>query len=75
MSASLGIYVYRIDYSRFRPGSGADRISLILLVGAGRFERPTPCAQDRFRQTAKIVCFQLLLFQADVGTQLRIVGP
>jgi hypothetical protein len=31
-----------------------DRISLILLVGAGRFERPTPCAQGTmrfFRQT------------------------
>ena len=24
-----------------------DHISLILLVGAGRFERPTPCAQGR----------------------------
>jgi hypothetical protein len=32
-------------------------ISLILLVGAGRFERPTPCAQGSFEYATKIVCF------------------
>jgi hypothetical protein len=39
------------------------RISFILLVGAGRFERPTPCAQGRFRTQLKIVCFQLFSLQ------------
>ena len=36
---------------------------LILLVGAGRFERPTPCAQGGFRPSAEIPCFQVLTFQ------------
>ena len=34
------------------------------MVGAGRFERSTACAQDGFRHAAEIVYFQLLLFQA-----------
>ena len=40
-------YCYKIIYSRFFGRPGNARISLILLVGAGRFERPTPCAQGR----------------------------
>jgi len=45
---------------------GALKMSCMLLedlVGAGRFERPTPCAQDGFRHSAKIVYFQRILFQ------------
>jgi hypothetical protein len=38
---------YRIIYSKFWPVEDAGRIRLIRLVGAGRFERPTPCAQGR----------------------------
>ena len=37
---------YRIIYSRFSCSYENVPISLIPLVGAGRFERPTPCAQD-----------------------------
>jgi hypothetical protein len=29
------------------------------LVGAGRFERPTPCAQVGWQEAAKAACFQL----------------
>src|SRR5207248_9869022 len=39
--------IYKIDYSGFCGLRKEGRISLILLVGAGRFERPTPCAQGR----------------------------
>ena len=46
---------------------------MILLVGAGRFERPTPCAQGRFRQTSKTAYFQLLSFQADVSSLLKLI--
>jgi hypothetical protein len=38
---------YVFDYSDFCRTQTGGRISLILLVGAGRFERPTPCAQGR----------------------------
>jgi hypothetical protein len=37
-------------------------ISLIVLVGAGRFERPTPCAQGGFRQRREMLCFQPAYF-------------
>ena len=40
---------YRIDYRRFTYGYRTAHIRLILLVGAGRFERPTPCAQGMGR--------------------------
>jgi hypothetical protein len=36
---------YKSDYSAFYPGSARARMPLNWLVGAGRFERPTPCAQ------------------------------
>jgi hypothetical protein len=45
----------------------------MLLVGAGRFERPTPCAQGRFRRYAEITCFLVLRFQAVVGSLLKVV--
>ena len=38
---------YRIDYSDFKANLKNARNSLKQLVGAGRFERPTPCAQGR----------------------------
>src|SRR5579863_6008518 len=43
------------------------------MVGAGRFERPTPCAQDGFRSPANSACFQLLAFQAVAAILLRRV--
>jgi len=45
------------------------------LVGAGRFERPTPCAQGSFRHIPKTPCFQLLTFQSDTGILLKSVEP
>jgi hypothetical protein len=39
------------------------RIELILLVGAGRFERPTPCAQGGNRDFAEIPYLHRILFQ------------
>jgi hypothetical protein len=54
----------------------ADRngcIPLILLVGAGRFERPTPCAQGGFRHGLEMACFQLLRFQRDAASLLQLV--
>ena len=41
-------YSYKIDYRRFFSWPHNARKLLILLVGAGRFERPTPCAQGSF---------------------------
>src|SRR6266508_7052153 len=38
---------YKIIYSGILKAARSGRICLILLVGAGRFERPTPCAQGR----------------------------
>ena len=43
------------------------------MVGAGRFERPTPCAQDRFRPFAETACFLMLTFQADAASLLKLV--
>jgi hypothetical protein len=37
------------------------RNSMIGLVGAGRFERPTPCAQVGFLRFAKCPIFKLLV--------------
>jgi hypothetical protein len=47
---------------------------LFSLVGAGRFERPTPCAQGRFRGPTKSACFQLLLFQTDAAKPAEADG-
>ena len=38
---------YKIIYSGFPEGRKKRRKQLKTLVGAGRFERPTPCAQGR----------------------------
>jgi hypothetical protein len=43
------------------------------MVGAGRFERPTPCAQGSFRHRSETACFQLLPFQADGASLLQLV--
>src|ERR1017187_597482 len=45
------------------------------MVGAGRFERPTPCAQGSFRPQSKMPYFQLLTFQADGANLLQLVEP
>jgi hypothetical protein len=45
----------------------------VLLVGAGRFERPTPCAQDGRSDFAKIPYFQRILFQRDAASLLKAV--
>src|ERR1039458_4855383 len=39
------------------------------MVGAGRFERPTPCAQGGVRHGWEVACFQVLTFQG-VGAGL-----
>ena len=56
-------YSYKIIYSRFCGHPGNARISLISLVGAGRFERPTPCAQGRFRPSRKTLILKPLRFK------------
>ena len=57
------IYSYRNVYSANVLASQVGRNLLKTLVGAGRFERPTPCAQGRFHSLPQIAYFQLLLFQ------------
>ena len=64
---------YKIIYSGVGRSRTNGRISLILLVGAGRFERPTPCAQGSFRPFFETACFLMLTFQADVASLLRLV--
>src|SRR5258707_1307678 len=43
------------------------------MVGAERFELPTPCAQGGFRRPPKSVFFQWLLFQCDAANLLQRV--
>ena len=52
-----------------------DHISLILLVGAGRFERPTPCAQGRCATRLRYAptCGALLILNHFLN--LRYVRP
>ena len=38
-------FPYKFPYSAIKGLGDADRISLILLVGSGRFERPTPAPE------------------------------
>ena len=51
---------YKIDYTGIPRNLEFRCILLILLVGAGRFERPTPCAQGGIQEAAKAASFQLL---------------
>ncbi|MGA3028835.1 MAG: hypothetical protein ABSF98_29195 [Bryobacteraceae bacterium] len=51
---------YKDDYSRFLRAGENGCILLIPLVGAGRFERPTPCAQGSFRHARKRLVFKYL---------------
>jgi hypothetical protein len=54
---------YKIDYSRVLRRSNKGRNSLKTLVGAGRFERPTPCAQGiRVGSKGSIVFRRILTF-------------
>ena len=43
------------------------------LVGAGRFERPTPCAQGGLRPSRETAYFQHILIQQDVRSLLNSV--
>ncbi len=51
------------------------RIRLIPLIGAGRFELPTPCAQGSFRPPPKMPYLQVFTFQGDTGIRLKPVEP
>jgi hypothetical protein len=57
------------------PSESAFAFAGISMVEAGRFERPTPCAQDGFRTAANRACFQLLLFQTIMGCLLKLGVP
>jgi len=48
---------------------------MILLVGAGRFERPTPCAQVGRKLFRGNVYFQCFRFQTDRADLLKLVAP
>jgi hypothetical protein len=65
----------KIDYSQILIQSRSARKLLILLVGAGRFERPTPCAQDRNRRAIEMPYFQVLAFHIDTASLLNRVVP
>lgn len=65
-----GNHSYKFIYSRVFAADPNGRNLLIPLVGAGRFELPTPCAQGSFRPQPKMYYFQLLTFQADGATLL-----
>src|ERR1035437_9683106 len=47
--------------------------SIEKMVGAGRFERTTPCAQGSYHFRTKTACFQLLMFHEDAASLLRPV--
>ena len=66
-SCSLKI-VYIGLFVGFEKANNAFRI----MVGAGRFERPTPCAQGSFRDRLETVYFQYLLFQVDTANSLNL---
>src|ERR1017187_8557302 len=65
----------QIHLQRFFTDVLNGRKLLILLVGAGRFERPTPCAQGGFRPRAEKPYFQLLRLQQDGASLLKPVDP
>jgi hypothetical protein len=50
---------------------GLEKHSDILLVGAGRFERPTPCAQVGFQHFANCPNFQIAGFIGDPRSLLK----
>jgi len=50
-------------------GRSRNRALVIILVGAGRFERPTPCAQGSFRRGQKSHIFKAFCFK-----RMRQVG-
>ena len=66
---------YKIIYSGILEAARRGRNRLIPLVGAGRFELPTPCAQGGFWAPSKVPCFQIFTFQTDTGNRLKPVEP
>jgi hypothetical protein len=64
-----------ISYSGFFTASLDGRKLLILLVGAGRFERPTPCAQGGCRARTEMACFQVLTFLGDGAGLVKLIEP
>jgi len=66
---------YNFDYTSFLRVGENGCIYMIPLVGAGRFERPTPCAQGSFRRIPAMPCFLVLSFKADAGILLKFVEP
>jgi hypothetical protein len=54
---------YKTDYGGISHEPRNARNCLIPLVGAGRFERPTPCARGGVRFLLETACFQVLTFQ------------
>jgi hypothetical protein len=59
--------------SRFGRARLRASIKLISLVGAGRFERPTPCAQGGVRYKREHTRYQLLTIQAVARSVLKLV--
>ena len=43
------------------------------MVGAGRFERAAPCAQDGYWPRAEMPYFKLLAFQTDGAGLLKLI--
>jgi hypothetical protein len=67
-----GLRSYKIDYSAKAQVASAAHIRLILLVGAGRFERPTPCAPGTFGILRKALVFWALGFN---GLRIALLKP
>jgi hypothetical protein len=70
----VAIGSYKNDYRRFWVRQKNARIYLILLVGSGRFERPTPCAQGGIRKSAKSSVSKHPEFSAVVQFLLKVVA-
>lgn len=54
-------------------GSQETHILLMFLVGAGRLELPTPCAQVGESAFSEVARFQSILSQLDAGSLLKAV--
>jgi hypothetical protein len=58
---------YIFIYSGFFRHPGNAHISMISLVGAGRFERPTPCARGSSQPPRKALIFKPFCFKLMPG--------
>ena len=71
--------IYKIVYSAVDKKPEKRRKCLKQLVGAGRFELPTPCAQGRFRSfpdfVANSASSKSLRFKGLCGTLLKAIEP